>query len=314
MTKDELESLIHELNPYQRGNNFVIDCPECGHREAGISITKNLNPWGCYRKSACGAEGNIYTLKKYGIKIDENDKTTQFDSRLEKKELKVFEEVDNSVNLPLITMPLGYKRVYDSDYLNSRGFNKRDYEFWEVGKTTFGFLKDYIIFPITKEDSYKAYVARLTREQRNKFESKYRNSVSEFSSLVGGSDKITSNTHTVILCEGKFDIINITRLLELYDCEEIRSVCSFGAKVSSNQVKILKDLGITNVILLFDGDVISKIKSISFELTLNFNVQVALFEDQNIDAGDCNLVQLSSALSNAKSPLEFNLSKIEKKI
>ena len=101
------------------------------------------------------------------------------------------------------------------------------------------------------------------------------------------------------------DIINVNRLLDLYDCEQIKPLCTFGAKLSHNQLELLKSKpNIKNIILLFDNDVVSKIKPISFELDLYFNTNIATIAGNN-DPGDCSYDQLEKALNNVKSPFDF---------
>ena len=318
LSKEKLKEVLVSLNPKDYSKTELqINCPECQHDECFISIIDENHRFGCFREKACGVKGNIYTLLKYGIKLDESGKFTKVTDDFQKRSLKVFSKVQEPLNLPLIKPPLSYKRVYDSDYLNNRGFVERDYNYWEVGRTSFGALKDYVVFPVYRDSEMKAYVARLTRPVRHDKESKYKNSISEFASLMGGLDKVNKNTNSVILCEGIFDIINITRLLNLYDCDELKAVCTFGAKVSESQINLLQQKGVQSIIMLFDGDVIKKIKPISFDLNTKFNVQIGILEgmidDEAVDAGNCQLNHLESALNNLSSPLDFYLEKIEKK-
>lgn len=304
LNEEELKRILSHLNPVKfNGSEFQISCPECGGRECFISINVKNHPFGCFRAKACiPLTGNIYTLKKYGIFFKKEDKTT---SNFEKRSLKVFSQQSNEVILPNVNMPLGFKKVNKLDYLDSRGFTKRDYEYWEVGRTPIGLMKKYVIFPITNNSERKAYVARALS---NDTQPKYKNSVSEFASLLGGSDKF-DNCRTVILVEGIFDVINITRLLDLYDSDSLRSVCTFGAKISDNQISILKEKHIKQLILMFDNDVIRKIKPIAFELALHFDVKIAMLEGEDIDAGNCKEEHILKALDNLYSPLGFYLQK-----
>jgi hypothetical protein len=308
LSKEQLKQVISSLNPVESGNNYIIDCPSCGHRESSISIIKDSHPIGCYRLSKCAFVGNIYTLKKYGIHFKQEDKLTSSDFEI--IDLNLFIPKLEKVILPIEKIPFGFKQVTQNDYLDSRGFSKRDYDYWSVGCASIGFLKNYVIFPISQDNEIRAYVARTFIKD---FEPRYRNSISEFASILGGIDKFET-CETLILCEGIFDTINVTRLLDLYDCKEIRSVCTFGAKISQNQINLIKSKGVKRAIILFDGDVIKKIKPIAFELSLYFEVEVAILEGVDIDAGNCTINQLEHSLINTHSPLEFNLNKIEQKL
>ena len=308
LSEEQLKRVISSLNPKKvNSTDFEINCPECGHRECGISIVNSKHVWGCYRRKACGASGNIYTLRKYGISFKKEDKTA---SEFKKISLKVFNEESNEVILSNINMPLGFRNIDFDDYLDSRGFTKKDYLYWGVGRTSIGFLKNYVIFPVSLHGDNKAYVARTHKRD---FEPRYKNSVSEFASLLGGYDKFDT-CETIILVEGIFDVINITRLLDLYDSESLRSVCTFGAKISDNQINLLKQKSVKKIILMFDGDVVKKIKPIAFELSLYFEVRVVILEGDDIDAGNCQEHHLIEAFENQYNPLEFNLRKIERRI
>lgn len=312
LSKESLKQLLISLNPQETSTrkDLEIDCPECKQRECRISLDKENHLWGCLRANKCGVKGNIFSLKKYGIFIKTEDKTTE-NRNFKRKTLKVFISQDEEIILPDISLPLGFRKIMNDSYLESRGFIERDYEYWEVGRTSFGNLKDYVIFPIKLDNSLKAYIARNVDLNCSK-KHRYNNSKNDFAKLLGGIDKF-DNCETVILCEGKFDVINVTRLMDLYDCENLRSCCTFGAKISQNQINLLRSKNVKNIILLFDGDVIKKIKQISFELSLYFNVRVAILEGVDVDAGNCNLHQLLKALENTYNPLDFNLNKIVKR-
>ena len=304
LNQQQLEGLLHRLSPKVINNtNLEIDCPECGHRECSISFKEQNNPWGCYRQKKCGERGNIYTLIKYGFSIKKEDKIA---SNFKKRELKVFAQQEEDVYLPNINLPLGYKRLYQDDYMTNRGFTDKDYKYWEVGRTSLGAMKKYLIFPIEHNGERKAYVGRSFIDD---LKPKYKNSISEFSSLLGGYDKFDS-AKTVILVEGVFDLFNVTRLLNLYEDEDLSVVCTFGAKISKNQISLLSHKKVENVILFFDNDVIKKIKPASFELALYFNTSIMMIEDVGIDAGDCNINQLLSAYESRSSPIDFYLNRL----
>ena len=122
-----------------------------------------------------------------------------------------------------------------------------DYEYFPVGVT--GKLNprfsDYVIFPVEDNHSVVGYVARHTwskkkidvhnRKAKHNGEYKilrYRNSTdNDFSKLLYNYDSIRPDeTDTVILTEGIFDVIALTRKLELYDNTHIAAIATFGKK------------------------------------------------------------------------------------
>lgn len=309
LSEHELKEFLIDYSPSKINQyDFQINCPECGKRECGISIKEKNHPWGCYRKKECGVTGNIFTLKKYGLVLDNAPKIPQ---SFVKRTLSPLKECEKDLNLPLIKMPIGFRKVSCDEYLSvERNFSNKDFEYWGVGNTKIGSFRNYMLFPITLNEELVAFVGRSKKKY---LLPKYKNSVSKFSYLLGGYDKFDA-CHTVILTEGIFDAINVTRLMNLYDCDTLRSVCTFGAKVSSNQIKLLQRKNVKQVILLFDNDVIEKIKKIAFELEMFFDVKIALIKEAFKDAGDCNLEDLIEAIGSSQSPLYFSLNKIDKKV
>lgn len=311
LSKEELKKAVDELKPFDDHNgNFIIDCPSCGHRECSISYKKDNNQWGCFRKKHCGDTGNIFTLlKKLGKQLHVEKSIDVFEQKLSDIDLKSSLNNEKSLYLEEAKLPLGYKRISDSKYLNERGFTKQDYLLWEVGKSSL-IMKDYVVFPIYQDDGVKAYVGRLDTESDNP---KYKNSKTDFTKILGGLDKVDKETHSIFLCEGYFDIINVTRLLNLLDDSEIRALCTFGAKISLDQIERLKQTNIKNIYLLFDNDVPKIVKEVALKLSNYFNVKVLTIKGDK-DAGDCNLEHLYDAIEYAKSPLEFNLNTLGAKI
>ena len=62
--------------------------------------------------------------------------------------------------------PIGFKRVFEDDYLNQRGFKDWQFENYVIGRTRIDQrLKGYIIFLITENGVCKGSVARSTKSK-----------------------------------------------------------------------------------------------------------------------------------------------------
>lgn len=321
-----LKSLFNNSQLDSRGENLYADCPYCGHREFGISLKDN-HRWGCFRGNKCGERGNIFKLlEKLGRKdlFKHRDKDVPVFQKL-KNQFILSEEI--SLEMPDIYPPLGFYRVYEDEYLKSRGFTEEDFYTYNVGYTNdLLSLHGYIIILIEQGGSIKGYVARSkrSREWIDKYNEKakaldktphlrYRNSTgTDFAGLLLGLDEVTNETKRIILVEGPFDKFNVGKLLSLHKQEKIKCLCTFGKKISSYQIGLLKKKNIESVILLYDPDAINDSKKYSFELEKYFNVQVAYLKDT--DPGGANKLQLSDALSNTESPLNFKLNKLQYKL
>lgn len=208
------------------------------------------------------------------------------------------EEVDDT--LSIVELPDFYQRRFFHPYLQSRGFTPEDYELFPVGDT--GRLNrrymDYVIFPIRDAGDTVGYVARHLwskeridahnlhdRRRRDYKLLRYRNSTeNEFSKLLYNYDAIEAGvTQTVILTEGIFDVVALTRSLDLYEDHRMVPVACFGKKISRTQIYKLQSKGIRHVIVGFDGDAVEATKKTLSLLEPYFDIQVADIADPSKD-------------------------------
>lgn len=309
LSEEKLRSLL--IKPFRNGNNFTANCPECGKREFGIAINKDNHPFNCFRKKKCGIEGNIYNyLKLTGQRIKElpEEKSTQN----ELLNLNFFQnEQENLLYLPQIKKPLGFKRIYSDEYLESRGFAKQDFETYEIGETNLvRKLKNYKIILLYQENKLVGYVARTVYNKQiceEKGIPRYRNSDSDFESILGGYDQL-DQSDTVILVEGIFDKIAADKKLNT----NTSILATFGGKVTDNQIKLLRKKGIKNIILLFESDIIEQIKRYSQKLSIHFNVLIGDLP-RGEDPDSLSTEALNEIVNNNKLvlPTNYSLGKLE---
>lgn len=189
-------------------------------------------------------------------------------------------------------LPDFYKRTFRHPYLKQRGFCFDDYEYFPAGIT--GRLNpryaDYVIFPVIDCGMVVGYVSRHTwpkeeidtynRKTKYKGEYKilrYRNSTeNDFSKLLYNYDAVRKDgTDTVIVAEGVFDVIALTRKLELYDNPHIAAVATFGKKISDVQIYKLQSKGVRTVVIGYDGDAVEAVKRAAERLRTYFEVFIA---------------------------------------
>jgi hypothetical protein len=157
--------------------------------------------------------------------------------------------------------------------------------------------ENYVLYPIKIQDEVKGYIGRATFQTKTK----YRNSKTDFVNLLGG---YLSDTNDIcIVVEGIFDMINVKSILRQLNLD-ISVRCTFGAKISSNQIKMLKKERFETIILFFDLDVLKIIKQKSFELSKYFDVYAMFCPNEQMDAGDVDLELFSQILLNHK-PLSY---------
>ncbi len=311
------------LGPLKRGprGHYIGNCPYC-IKEGHFYIKAQTNEldkrgdnksfnWDCKK---CGENGKIYRLLKFLNRLQEFiDKTVDLLNlvKLETGE-KVIEEVQTS--LKTIKRPVGFQRVFSDSYLEGRGFVKKDFYKYEIGRTDLlSRLQDYIIFCIKEDNEIKGYVSRCTlskKEIQEKGLLRYRNSKTEFGKLLLGSSEITENTKIVILVEGLFDKNRLDNLLQTDLSEEIKVCCTFGNKVSNDQLKKLLEFDLDKIILFYDIDAIKQIKTYAIELQNCFDeVKIAYMNDGK-DPGDADPYDIFKALTNLEDPVVFKQTKV----
>lgn len=322
----ELKQLIGEDAVLDdRKKNLYGTCPKCNYKEFGISLSEN-HRFGCFRKKQCGFAGNIFTLLNYlGKSVYEIQPGYEFHATLERKLLIHQQVADLIVDIPNVSMPLGWQQIESHDYLDQRGFTEDDYEKYKPGIATIDpRYKDYIIFPIEQENSgIKAYIARSLKskeeiEEINAFYKvkgidkkvlRYINSNSDFSKILLGIDECTEKTKTIILVEGLFDKRNTDNKLGLHTQEEVKCCCTWKCGVSPEQIFLLQQRGIETIILIYDPDVINEIKKAAFELEMYFQVWVG-FNKKGSDPGAMLEEEFDDVLSTLQTPSQFDQTKL----
>ena len=224
-------------------------------------------------------------------------------------------------------MPLGWKRLYQDDYLDGRGFI--EYKRYKVGRTSIDprVSKNYIVIAVEEKGELKGYIGRhykskkeldalneIRKQKELPMVPRYRNSTStDFAKLIFGFDEIEEETDTIICVEGIFDKWNIDKLLDLHNQKQIKCNATFKCDISPEQRYKWQQKGIKNLILLYDPDVIDKIKKNAIELQEYFNVQIG-FSRSGKDPGEMLIDDVIEVWQNLESPSQFRLNKVSIKI
>jgi DNA primase len=236
-------------------------------------------------------------------------------------------EIDDS--LSVIPLPQHYRRCFSHEYLKKRGFTFDDYEYFPSGTTgeRNPRYNGYVIFPILDEGDTVGYVARhtLSKEEIDSHNRKakmqggyrilrFRNSTeNDFVKLLYNYDSvITDETETVILCEGIFDVVALTRKLDLYDNRQTAVVATFGKKISHIQAYKLQSKGVKTVTVAYDGDAVEAIKKTATELQPYFRVKIAAIDDPEKDWEDLPEAETRWIFEKKLiNPLDYRISKIQ---
>jgi DNA primase len=266
----------------------------------------------------CGESTSLYNYLKA---IDRSDLIDKF-SVSEKDEILSFfpeEEIDvEEVEQKEINPPVGFKRLYFDDYLNSRGFTPEQYNLFKVGTSDDMRFVDHVVFLIYNNNRLVSWLARSRRskewhkdnlkafkERHARLVLRYYNSEgTEFSNILGGYDEIVEGqTDTVILVEGITDKANVDRKMNLYSKPDTKCNFTFGHNFSENQVKLLKKKGVKNIVLMYDPDALKEIEKFGLNYWHHFkSVQCARLRD-GVDPGE--ETDLINIMNNLCPPLEF---------
>lgn len=311
-----------------RRNILVPNCPFCGHDgfKYGIYIGNNVgkkrfgmsNCYHCNRRFGSLKE----TLKALGREDLIPTETAELDDDTDISAM-FDDEIDD--DLVEITMPRGYKRCYKNTYLKSRGWITDDYEYFPVGtnRAIEREYQDYIILEVLDEGRRVGFVARsiLSKEEVDSYNARhhyqirrYKNSDERngngFAKMLYNYDAIEPMvTHSVILCEGPFDVVGLNRKLELYDNKSIVPVATFGKKISQEQMFKLQKKGVEQIVIGYDNDAKETTSRIGMELEKYFDVLIADIPDGvGKDWDEMDVEDIYDVFAfNLKTIREFNL-------
>lgn len=326
LSERQLLELIKDSYLDSRGKNVYGNCPQCSKPEFGISI-EPPHKFGCFR-GKCGFRGtDVRYLLKYLGRL--NDFSQGYQS-----EVNVFGTLKSNLELsysplnlalPVIKPPIGWKRVEEDEYLRKRGFIDSDFKKYEVGRSRL--RKDYVTFLVRMNGKLVGYVGRSEKSKEwidnyNKKQKesgtdeiylRYQNSSTDFSKMLFGYDEIVKGETTdVILVEGIFSKTKTDTNLLLDQNEEIKCCATFGAKLSIEQIELLKQKGVKNIWLWFEADVLSKIKQTASKAALHFNVRVSYL--CGADPNEIGIEEALNLLENSKDWMDFNMSYINSKL
>lgn len=326
------QDLLYELGGKYDGakrNILIPNCPFCGHKGFKYAIYIGHNQgrkhFGASNCFSCGRSfGSLKsTLEALGREELMPKETTELDDISTDISDMLDDSIDDS--LVRISMPKGYKRCFKNPYLKSRGWVVDDYEYFPVG-TNRGIdfeYQDYVILEVRDGGVPVGFVARSTMSKsdidaynaRHHYKVKrYKNSDERdgngFAKMLYNYDSvIPMSTHSVILCEGPFDVVALNRKLELYDNPQIVPVATFGKKVSIEQAFKLQKKGVEQVVIGYDNDAKEATSKIAMELDKYFDVLIADIPDGiGKDWDEMDVEDIYDVFTtNLKTIREFNL-------
>lgn len=308
-----------------------LRCSKCGNEDGSrLAFIFDANsPASSFKCVKCGFSCR---LEKYLWLLHKTEYITQYrdlkqEDILTKKKLFQDQKLIDLSPLPKVLLPVLFKRLKYSDYLQKRGLSLQIYKYWIIGKTDIvKELKDYVIFVVTENNIPVGWVARCNKSKEeidnyNKSHKKYqilrwRNSKStDFGKIVFGIDEITEKTEIIIIVEGISSKLNVDSKFKSWNQEKLKCVCTFGKKISDTQIaKIInKAINLKEIILFYDvSDAINEEKRSSFSILKECDVDVYItyhnFKNEDgsyKDAGDMTKEELEWNLQNKRNIFDF---------
>ena len=195
----------------QSSNEFLFQCPFCGHHKKKMSVNFAINAYKCW---VCDTRGkNIYRLvRKFGS-YQQKQKWLELEGRLDLSEFdKMFmemndEEIEQVTDLPPEFVSLCNKHLPKSsrkalDYLFNRGVTKQDILMWKIGYCPAGRYGGRIIVPsFNNSGNLNYFIARSYVGHRMKYLNPPISKNVVFNELFVDWDE------SIILVEGLFDAI-----------------------------------------------------------------------------------------------------------
>jgi len=309
--------------------NQKLVCPWCGKSEKLGFLFESR---GVVHHLKCGTKHSLYRYLRDTDRLDLwNDELPTVRIKPLTPIKEIFSKGDKQL-LPEKALPIGFKHIKNSEYLDSRGFLNEHYDLFEPGVTgVVSWLRDnYIIFKMKHGDRVVGWVARSVlskswheenlrdfKEGKSKLMLRYENSPNtNFSKIVGGFNDITPETDTIIGVEGIFDKVGVDNKLGLYLQDDIKCCFFFGNHVTDEQASLIK-LSYPNVkrfFLLFDYNTESESKNAGGLLLDYFDTYIARIPWTDEDPGSITQYQLIEVLENSLSVLDFHSGVIKNKI
>lgn len=288
-------------------------CPDCSRNDKfAVLFSEKGGVAHCFY---CAQAWPLWKILKDIGRTDLLDYEQEFGGVIE---LAALETEIGEIEEKEVSLPIGCRRIDHDAYLDARGFTNKQYEQYRVCVAELDpRTENKLVFQIYQRGRLAGWIARskMTKEWHKEnlrrykelgepLVLRYRNSENDFSTLLGGLDEITPNTHTLILVEGLFDKANIDRLLVLDACDDVKCCFTFGDDLSPAQAALIPST-VETVILMYDEGTVKQLKGAGEKLMSKFDVQVAMIDEKDVDPGNITPDKLSKLFLHMKSFVYF---------
>lgn len=223
------------------GDEAMCRCLYHDDSNASMQFNVETGLWVCF---GCGAKGTIKKLEReLGLRVVEDQiDVTDLIARLKEISDPEFGKV---VDLPVVPESTLLKYKFPTKYWAKRGFTDETIEIFQLGYDPIG---DIATIPFrNSQGGLQGIIRRFLEpgvELRYKYPKGFKRSMHMFGSWLVADDP---EIETVALVEGSLDAVKCWQA-------GVPAMAVYGSSVSKAQIKLLRRLGITNVVLFFDND------------------------------------------------------------
>lgn len=231
-----------------------IKCPRCYDSKYRLYVNRAKKFWVCHH---CGGKGrSAIGFVMWILKCDEDmamrsiissaDSLLLDDDDEEERPRRRRQEA-SEVELPEgfkpLTLPTDRRSEPFWDYLTGRSITPTMVKEYGMGYCGRGEYRGRVIVPVNIFGVRRGWVGRTIHKDVTR---KYMNPPGVHTSrlLFNIDHVVASGTETVVLMEGMFDVFRMNDV----------AVCTFGKKISNQQISILARTGIKRWVFCYDGD------------------------------------------------------------
>jgi len=286
------------------------NCPKCGKDGDHFSFNVLTCKGGCF---SCGytvfnfcdliAHIENITIEAANIFVSGIEGKNKLDiiddffvDKNNKSEIKKYEHIN--VELPdefiLMIDYLRHPVARIPKVFTSRKYPLSIIEKFGLGYCETGKYANRIIFPVYCKDK-KSFVARRIKDIMPE---KYKNPLGSLHSQLLYGYNFISKDKIIFLTEGPTDVLRLASY-------EYFAVCSFGKKVSYEQIDLLVDLEPKEVVCVFDGDALKQNIKAFNKLSNRLDTTYIILPDE-YDPDDCPRDIFESCYINRKNMSKLN--------
>lgn len=298
-----LRSRTTDLDFTDSGQVHTV-CPgtNCGGMKKRLYVNLRSKLWVCHR---CGRKGNAISLVQFFMRNSTVEAMTVIlkaapPSRVEDegREARLIERevstasVEMHPNYHRLTMPETDKSAPYWDYVTDRGLTATLVMNYKLGYIRRGLAennfveRNRLVIPIYMNERLAGYTARsLSSKVTMKY---WVPTWCHTGKLLFNLDAVVGREE-VILVEGQFDALRLPD----------QAVCTFGKKISKQQIDLLVDADVRRIVLCYDADADAAGVQFANRLPEYMEVRKATLPP-GTDPGDANMLDLIQAIRDAE--------------